>query len=102
MTPNMRLFLHVTAIALVAAAILVASQPAEAHSTTPRFKSTLSRATSMRSFVCAHACSSASVNLVISFRPFVAASDANRVACAADLPVTGGAARRAQHQTDLS
>jgi hypothetical protein len=66
MTPNMRAFLHVVAIALAAAAILVASNPAEAHhSSLPCRAISDNRAMSIRTLVRAHACSCSSVNFVM-------------------------------------
>lgn len=70
--------------------------------TSPRTNITANLATKSRSRVRAQASNSSFVNFVMSFRPFVAAPNANRVAHAADSPVSGGAARRVQHQTDVS
>ena len=72
------------------------------QSISPLCASTLSLAMSMATRVRAQAKSCSSVSFVISsLRPFVAAP-AGRSACVADSPIAGGAARRAQHQTDLS
>lgn len=73
------------------------------HSLIPCSDSTIRCAKSMRTRVRAQASSCSFVSCVISTpRPFVAAPDTSRSSCAADSPVVGGAARRAQHQTDLS
>lgn len=73
-----------------------------AHSFSPRIASSSKCPSMSLTRVRAQAKSSASVSLLISIRPFVAAPDASRSACVADSPIAGGAARRAQHQTDLS
>lgn len=74
-----------------------------AHSFSPRIARTMSLASSMRTRVAAQASSCSFVSCVISTpRPLVAAPDTSRNSCAADSPVVGSAARRAQHQTDLS
>lgn len=79
-----------------------ANEVEQGHNFSPRSANTISRAMSSRTLVRAQSCNCASVSFdFVMFRPFVAASNANRVACAADLPVMGGAARRAQHQTDV-